>query len=96
MLLISTPSSFFISLYKTQTEQDWAYICKREYNYDVRLNSFYNGFFMSNLLLIFRIYAQKKMVFWPLATVPLFYFYWKPIFFQKHNKKLFDMCNVGE
>jgi len=36
------------------------------------------------------------MVFWPMATVPLFYFYWKPIFFQKHNKKLFDMCNVGD
>ena len=38
---------------------------------------------------------NKGMVWWPFfLTVPSYYAV-TPLFFQKHNKKLFDMCNVG-
>lgn len=37
------------------------------------------------------------MVWWPiLAAIPATYFYVTPLLLQKHSKKLFDMCNVGE
>ena len=29
-------------------------------------------------------------------AVPATYFYVSPLLLQKHSKKLFDMCNVGE
>ena len=88
---------FFFSLYKSVVERDWAYICRREYNYDVLLRSWAYGFFGGNLAFSLRIFIAKKMVFWPLLVVtPIVAMYYQPQFLQKHNKKLFDMCNVGE
>ena len=39
----------------------------------------------------------KKMIWWPFAPVfALTYGYRSRYLFVFHNKKLFDMCNVGE
>ena len=50
---------------------------------------------MANIALVLSIYVTKKMVYWPIAIIPFGYTYWTDIYLQKHNKKLFDMCNVG-
>jgi hypothetical protein len=43
------------------------------------------------------------MVYWPILSIPISYFIIQPaynIFYysllQKHSKKLFDMCNLGD
>ena len=51
---------------------------------------------IANVILSWRIYVNKAMVLWPLATVPLSYMFISPVLLQKHNKKFFDMCNLGE
>ena len=43
-----------------------------------------------------RIFANKRMVFWPVALIPALYMGFSPVLLQKHSKKLFDMCNLGE
>ena len=85
------------SLYKTQVEKDWAYIAKREYNYDVLLRGFFYSFFAGNLATTMGIFLTKRMVYtpFPIAFTAAF-LYWKPVFFDVHCKKYFDMCNVGE
>ncbi|KAL4431699.1 hypothetical protein ABPG74_017328 [Tetrahymena malaccensis] len=88
---------FDTTSYKTQVERDWAYIAKREYRYEVQLKSIGYGGALANAVLLWRIYANKKMVFWPIPIVgALGYLYFQPVFFQKSNKRFFDMCNVGE
>lgn len=43
------------------------------------------------------MFLKKRFVIWPLvATMPIGYWYFSNRFFTRHNKKLFDMCNVGE
>ena len=85
------------SLYKTVVERDWAYIAKREYNYMVNIKGAAWGFFIANIVWTQRIYANKRMVVWPLLMVfPLATVYFRNHFHFKHNKRLFDMCNVGE
>ena len=87
---------FQTNFYKTQVERDWAYICKREYNYAVVLKSAFYAFFTANLVWTQRIFARKKMIWWPLGlTVVAFPFYQRHFLF-KVNKRLFDMCTVGE
>lgn len=58
---------------------------------------------IANLVLSWRIYIRKSMVYWPLAIVPVAYYFISPVYafplfslLQKHSKKLFDMCNLGE
>lgn len=74
-----------------------SYLAKREYRYDVQMKSVGYGFGIGNFAWSMAIYMKKRMVFWPL---PVFWglsaMYLQPIFFQIHNKKIFDMCNVGE
>lgn len=85
------------SLYNSIVERDWAYIAMREYNYVVNLQGLGWSFFVANLVWSQRIYANKKMVIWPLLVVtPLAMVYFRNYFYFKHNKRLFDMCNVGE
>ena len=84
-------------MYKSVQERDWGYIAKREFNWDVKYKALSYGFFFGNLAMASRMYMLKKFVFWPLPAVGLLAFlYLEPVFLQKHNKKLFDMCNVGE
>ena len=43
------------------------------------------------------MFMLKKFVFWPFLPVFLgTYFYRSRALFVLHNKKFFDMCNVGE
>lgn len=88
---------FDTSLYKTHVERDWAYIAKREYRYEVSIKSATYGGAVANVFLLWRMYALKKMVWWPIPVVgTLGFLYFQPVFFQKTNKRLFDQCNVGE
>lgn len=69
----------------------------REYNYDVVLKGVGYSALVGNVLLSWRIFVTKGMVWWPLViAAPATYFYITPLLLQKHSKKLFDMCNVGE
>ena len=87
---------FDTTLYTTQVERDWAYIAKREYNYDVTLVSMGLAALTANAVLSYSIWRAKRMVWWPLlVSVPAF-FYFRHFEVKKHSKKLFDMCNVGE
>lgn len=89
--------NFDSNLYKTQVERDWAYVAKREYRYDVQIKSASYAGACATVFLMWRMYASKKMVWWPLPVVgTLGYFYFQPLFMQKVNKRLFDQCNVGE
>ena len=74
------------SLYKTMVERDWAYIAKREYNYIVNIKGAGWGFFIANIAWTQRIYANKRMVVWPLLTIfPLATVYFRNHFFFKPN-----------
>ena len=91
-ILEKTPSE-----YKTGVEKDWAYVARREYRYDVNARSLADAFAMGNVLCMARMYMVKKFIIWPF--LPAFiatYLYRSRALFIFHNKKLFDMCNVGE
>ena len=83
--------------YKTASEKDWSYVAKREYRYDVNVRALVDAYVVGSLACITRMYMLKKFVIWPM--VPVFigtYQYRSRSLFVKHNKKFFDMCNVGE
>ena len=83
--------------YKTLNEKDWSYVAKREYRYDVNIRSLADAFAVANCACILRMFMLKKFVCWPFAPVFVAtYLYRARANFIKHNKKLFDMCNVGE
>ena len=84
------------SLYKTTVERDWAYVALREYRYLVEMKAAGWGFFVGNAAYAATLFLRKKMMFWPFAATVPAYMYAKNYFFFKHNKRLFDMCNVGE
>ena len=43
------------------------------------------------------MFLRKKFIIWPLPLVwAAAYFILTPRYMLLHNKKLFDMCNVGE
>ena len=83
--------------FKTQEERDWMYIARREYNYIVLGKSILFAGLIGNVCWTAGIYWNKRMVVWPLIlgsaiAYPLFHNY----LFLKTNKRLFDMCNLGE
>lgn len=83
--------------YKTGTEKDWAYVARREYRYDVNVRALADAFALADVVCILRMAMTKKFIMWPF--VPVFcatYLYRSRSLFIFHNKKLFDMCNVGE
>ena len=83
--------------YKTATEKDWSYVARREYRYDVNVRAMADAFALANFTCIIRMFMLKKFVIWPFAPVFLgTYLYRSRALFIKHNKKFFDMCNVGE
>ena len=83
--------------FKTVEERDWAYIAKREYNYGVLIKSAIYGGAFGNVAWSAAIYWKKKFVIWPLFAFGfLGYLSLKKFFFFKINKRLFDMCNLGE
>jgi hypothetical protein len=83
--------------YKTAIEKDWSYVARREYRYDVNVRAAVDAFAAADCACIVRMFMVKKFVMWPF--VPVFaatYLYRAKSLFIFHNKKLFDMCNVGE
>jgi hypothetical protein len=72
------------------------YIARREYYWDVTLRSFGDGLFAGNIACVIRMFMLKKFVVWPLIPVTLLVsLYRHQDLFILHNKKFFDMCNVG-
>lgn len=63
----------------------------------MRIKSIGYGFLWGNLAWSLTMFARKRFVIWPLPVAwglaTAFYY---PRFMQLHNKKFFDMCNVGE
>jgi hypothetical protein len=83
--------------YKTGVEKDWTYVARREYRYDVNARALLDAFAVADLACIARMFMVKKFIIWPFAPVfVLTYLYRSRALFIFHNKKLFDMCNVGE
>lgn len=83
--------------YKSATEKDWAYVARREYRYDVNIRALADAYALGNVACMVRMFMVKKFVIWPFA--PIFigtYLYRSRALFIQNNKKLFDMCNVGE
>ena len=83
--------------YKTPVEKDWMYVAKREYRYDVNVRAAADGAALGILACMGRMYMLKKFIWWPFAPVfAATYLYRQRQLFVFHNKKFFDMCNVGE
>jgi hypothetical protein len=83
--------------HKTAVEKDWSYVARREYRYDVNVRAMCDAFAVADVACIVRMFMVKKFVIWPFAPVFLAtYLYRSRSLFLFHNKKLFDMCNVGE
>ena len=83
--------------YKTPIEKDWAYVARREYRYDVNVRSLCDAWALATVSCMARMFMVKKFIMWPF--VPVFigtYLYRSRALFILHNKKFFDMCNVGE
>ena len=83
--------------YLTPVEKDWAYVAKREYRYDVNIRAATDGAAAGLTACMLRMFMVKKFVMWPflpvMASVGL---YRSQQLFVLHQKKFFDMCNVGE
>ena len=83
--------------YKTPTEKDWAYVAKREYRYDVNIRAAEDAAACGITATMIRMFMVKKGLIWPLFPVfAATYLYRQRQLFVFHNKKFFDMCNVGE
>ena len=83
--------------YKTPTEKDWAYVAKREYRYDVNIRAAEDAGACGITATMIRMFMVKKGLIWPLFPVfAATYLYRQRQLFVFHNKKFFDMCNVGE
>ena len=83
--------------YRTATEKDWSYVARREYRYDVNARALADGFAVGLVACMVRMYMVKKFVMWPYLPVLVgTYLYRSKQLFVKHNKKFFDMCNVGK
>ena len=65
--------------------------------YDVNARAMADAFALADVACIVRMYMVKKFIAWPFVPVFLVtYLYRSRALFVFHNKKLFDMCNVGE
>lgn len=83
--------------YRTPIEKDWSYIARREYRYDVNMRATADAAFAGLSACMLRMFMVKKFIWWPFAPVfAATYMYRARQLFVFHNKKFFDMCNVGE
>ena len=83
--------------YKTTVEKDWMYVAKKEYRYDVNIRAAEDAVAAGLVACMVRMFMMKKFIWWPFAPVFIgTYAYRARQLFVFHNKKLFDMCNVGE
>ncbi|CAD8091809.1 unnamed protein product [Paramecium sonneborni] len=90
-------ADFDTNFYKTQEERDWGYVVRREYRYDVTYTSIVDGWACAAVVSMARMFQTKRFSWAPYFVVwPIAYLYFQPINFLKHNKKYFDMCNLGD
>ena len=83
--------------FRTPVEKDWAYVAKREYRYDVNVRAASDASALGMVSCMARMFMVKKFVMWPFFPVAAAtYLYRQRQLFVLHNKKFFDMCNVGE
>ena len=83
--------------YKSNIEKDWAYVARAEYRHDVNTMAALDGGAAGIVACMARMFMLKRFVWWPFVPVGMLtYFYRSKQLFVLHNKKLFDMCNVGE
>ena len=83
--------------YKTPIEKDWMYVARREYRHDVNVRSSADATAAGLTACCIRTFMKKKTIFWPFAPVWIAtYLYRARCLYVLHNKKFFDMCNVGE
>lgn len=72
----------------------------REYNYDVILKGIGYSIMFSNLFLTWRIFVNKKMVFWPLALIPVSYVFISPMYLfpdivsSRSTAKKYSICVI--
>lgn len=86
-----------VSDYKTPIEKDWTYVAKREYWYDVNVRAASDAAALGLITCMGRMFMVKKFIWWPFVPVAAATFlYRQRQLFVFHNKKFFDMCNVGE
>ena len=86
-----------INDYKSPIEKDWMYVAKREYRYDVNVRAGSDALALGLTACMFRMFMVKKAIIWPFVPVAAAtYLYRQRQLFVFHNKKFFDMCNVGE
>ena len=72
-------------------------MAKREYRYDVNFRALNDAGAAGIVASMLRMYMLKKFIWWPFVPVAVgTYLYRSKQLFVFHNKKLFDMCNVGE
>lgn len=83
--------------YRTTEEKDWMYVARNEYFYDVNVRAATDATMAALGACMTRMYMLKKFIWWPFVPVALgVYGYRSKQLFVFHNKKLFDMCNIGE
>ena len=82
--------------YSTQVERDWSYLVRREYRYKVILKSMGHSFFIGNVGVILATFAKRKLQMWPMVLAVPSFFFFQNRYRYMHNKRFFDMCNVGE
>ena len=86
-----------INFYKTPVEKDWMYVARREYRYDVNVRAMCDASALGLTCCMARMFMLKKFIWWPFVPVAVAtYLYRARQLFVFHNKKLFDMTNVGE
>ena len=86
-----------INFYKTPVEKDWMYVARREYRYDVNVRAMADASALGLTCCMARMFMLKKFIWWPFVPVAVAtYLYRARQLFVFHNKKLFDMTNVGE
>jgi hypothetical protein len=84
-----------IDLYHTDAETNWAHIVRREHRYNVSYRAWGDGVFVGSFLqLLFSIKA-KKVCWWPFLLTPLVATARTPGLFRNHNRRYFDMLNIG-
>ena len=83
--------------YQTPEEKDWMYVARKEYYWDVNVRSAVDGAAGGLVACMIRMKMMQKMIWWPFVPVAAgIYLYRAKQLFVFHNKKFFDMCNLGE
>ena len=84
-----------LELYKTDTERDWAYIVRREYRFAVLSKACADAMFFCSVAQCVAVLQARQVRWWPWAAMPVLAWVWIPSKFRAHNKRLFDLLNIG-